>query len=153
VRTPMQWEPGPTAGFSTASPSSLYLPIVAAPGYGPEAVNVAAQREDPGSLLNWTRSMLALRKRYPEFGTAPFEQVPASDPAVFSFLRRGARDLLVTANFAAGERTATLDLDAVAGRVPVDLRSGDRLPPIGPGGHEVTLGPHRWRWLELAPAG
>ena len=61
VRTPMQWTPDRNAGFSTANPGRLYLPPNQDAVYGYQAVNVEAQRDNSTSLLNWTRTMLAVR--------------------------------------------------------------------------------------------
>ncbi len=61
VRTPMQWTPDRNAGFSTATPGRLYLPPNQDAIYGYQAVNVEAQRDSSNSLLNWTRTMLAVR--------------------------------------------------------------------------------------------
>jgi maltose alpha-D-glucosyltransferase/alpha-amylase len=47
VRTPMQWNAGLNAGFSTANPLQLYSPVIDNPIYGSEQVNVVSQREDP----------------------------------------------------------------------------------------------------------
>ena len=51
VRTPMQWNADRNAGFSTANPQRLYLPVVIDPEYHSQAVNVEAQQENPNSLL------------------------------------------------------------------------------------------------------
>ena len=67
VRTPMQWTPDRNAGFSTANPGRLYLPANQDPVYGYQAVNVEAQRDSSTSLLHWTRTMLAVRKRHEAF--------------------------------------------------------------------------------------
>ncbi|WP_197284889.1 alpha-amylase family glycosyl hydrolase [Sciscionella sediminilitoris] len=63
-RTPMQWNTGANAGFSTAAPEKLYLPIDPDPG----RPDVAGERAKPGSLLNFVHRMIALRKANPEFG-------------------------------------------------------------------------------------
>ena len=52
VRTPMRWDAGPHAGFSTAEP---WLPVG-------EGAAVAAQRDDPRSMLTLYRRLLALRR-------------------------------------------------------------------------------------------
>ena len=65
-RTPMQWSPGPTAGFSTAPADRLYLPIDAEPGR-PDA---ASQRADEQSLITLVRDLITLRREHPEFGPA-----------------------------------------------------------------------------------
>ncbi|WP_298064441.1 alpha-amylase family glycosyl hydrolase [uncultured Rikenella sp.] len=58
-RTPMQWAAGPTAGFSAGPADSLYLPL----DPDPQRPTVEAQNDDPASLLNYVRGLLALRKR------------------------------------------------------------------------------------------
>ena len=60
VRTPMQWEPGEGAGFSPPGVAT-WLPI----DDNRTTRNVATQREDPDSLLNWYRELLALRAARP----------------------------------------------------------------------------------------
>src|SRR5207249_3873889 len=52
VRTPMQWSDDRNAGFSSADPAALYLPVITNPTYHYQAVNVAAQEKDPASMLN-----------------------------------------------------------------------------------------------------
>lgn len=58
ARTPMQWSAEPGAGFTTGKPW-FYIN----PNY--EKINVAAQENDPYSLLNFYRAAIALRKRTP----------------------------------------------------------------------------------------
>lgn len=62
-RTPMQWAEGETAGFSTCAPSQLYLPI----DPEPNRPNVEQQINDPESILNYVKSLLALRASIPAF--------------------------------------------------------------------------------------
>jgi alpha-glucosidase len=54
-RHPMQWEAGPTGGFTSGRP---WLPAV-----DPRERNVEAQRGDPDSLLEHYRSLIALRPK------------------------------------------------------------------------------------------
>ena len=61
VRTPMQWAPGPGAGFSSAPRGAARAPG-ARGAFGPEAVSVAAQRRDGG---------LAAALRHPAGPRAP----------------------------------------------------------------------------------
>ena len=63
-RTPMQWDSGPSAGFSAAPAERLYLPV----DPDPHRPTVAGQRADPGSLLHTVRDLIALRRAHPEFG-------------------------------------------------------------------------------------
>jgi maltose alpha-D-glucosyltransferase/alpha-amylase len=83
VRTPMQWDNGPQAGFSTAPPEALYSPVISSPGYDPVNTNVADQIIDSGSLLNTIKKMLTARKYHPALGTGNFSWVsglPATSP-------------------------------------------------------------------------
>lgn len=57
-RTPMQWEPGATAGFSSCKPEDLYLPVDTENG----RLTVASEEKDPASVLNYVKAVLALRK-------------------------------------------------------------------------------------------
>ncbi len=63
-RTPMQWGDGPSAGFSTAPPQDLYLPLDPAA----DRPTVAAQEHDPDSTMSLVRSLLALRRLTPALG-------------------------------------------------------------------------------------
>ena len=63
-RTPMQWSREKNAGFSTADPTKLYLPVDNAP----EFPNVAEQLTDPNSVLNYVTDLIALRQSNPALG-------------------------------------------------------------------------------------
>jgi alpha-glucosidase len=71
-RTPMQWSAGPRAGFSTAEP---WLPV--AEDFA--AVNVEAQRDEPGSMLALYRSLIALRSAEPALAIGAYAPVVAQD--------------------------------------------------------------------------
>lgn len=140
VRTPMQWDASPAAGFSAAAPEDLYLPVVSDSGYSPADTNVEKQRGDPASLLNWLRTMLHLRKRHPVLGTGSFHHAPASDPAVFSFERgTGSERLLVVANVSDHPVVASVAAD------------GSWVDLIAPGAPETAdrfeLEPFEFHWL------
>ncbi|WP_354639201.1 alpha-amylase family glycosyl hydrolase [Kitasatospora camelliae] len=88
-RTPMQWDAGPGAGFSTAPADRLYLPLDPAP----DRPDVASQRADRGSLLRQVRRLVALRKEHPELGAdGDVEVLHTGYPAVYV---RGGRFLVV----------------------------------------------------------
>jgi maltose alpha-D-glucosyltransferase/alpha-amylase len=88
-RTPMQWNQGSNAGFSTAPADELYLPLDAEPGR-PDA---ATQRADEHSLLNLVRDLIALRRENPELGPgASLEVLHDGYPLAYI---RGGRFLVV----------------------------------------------------------
>jgi maltose alpha-D-glucosyltransferase/alpha-amylase len=64
ARTPMQWTSDRHGGFSRAR--RVVRPVISDPVYGFRKVNVAEQRRDPDSLLNWTERMIRARKECPK---------------------------------------------------------------------------------------
>lgn len=71
VRTPMQWTDQRHGGFSTAAPSRLPRPLTEG-AFGPEHVNVGAQRADPESLHAFIRLLAKRYRESPELGWADF---------------------------------------------------------------------------------
>jgi len=144
LRTPMQWTPGPTAGFSEADPASLYLPTFSTPGFGAHDVNVEGQQADDASLLNWVRSMLEIRRGHPVLGNGTFELIAPSDPAVFAFLRTDAVEtLLVVANFSPEPVDVTFEhAVGTTGTSLVDEAAIDLRTPLALTGYDC-------RWISV----
>jgi maltose alpha-D-glucosyltransferase / alpha-amylase len=156
VRTPMQWTPDRNGGFSRADPASLVLPVIMDPLYGYEAVNVEAQAADPHSLLNWTRRMLAVRRRHRAFGRGTQRFLYPGNRKVFAFLRELKLDdgsdetILCVSNLSRTAQAVELELSAFSGRVPVDIVGGSVFPPIGQLNYLLTLPPFGFFWFLLA---
>jgi maltose alpha-D-glucosyltransferase / alpha-amylase len=66
VRTPMQWADEKHGGFTTAQ--RPVHPVIDHGVWSFEHVNVAEQRRDPHSFLNWMAAMIRVRKECPEIG-------------------------------------------------------------------------------------
>ena len=110
VRTPMQWDRSPNAGFSTAAPEALYLPIDPDPG----RPNVADQLADPDSVLHLVRRLIALRRAHPALGgRAPTEALHAGYPFVY---RRGGTHVVVVNP---RREPASVELDDMAPATPL----------------------------------
>jgi maltose alpha-D-glucosyltransferase/alpha-amylase len=153
VRTPMQWSADRNAGFSSANPQRLFLPVVTDPEYHYEALNVEAQQANPASLLWWTKRLIALRKRFRAFGRGSIEFLSPANRKVLAFLRRYENELvLVVANLSRFSQYAELDLSSHSGRIPVELFGSVRFRPIDKTPYVLTLGPHSFFWFELQPA-
>jgi alpha-glucosidase len=88
-RTPMQWDSSPKAGFTTGTP---WLPIAA--DY--QTVNVAAERDEPASMLTLYRRLIALRRATPALAVGSYVGLEA-DGDVLAYLREyaGQRCLVV----------------------------------------------------------
>jgi maltose alpha-D-glucosyltransferase/alpha-amylase len=68
VRTPMQWADEVNAGFSTAPVERLVRPVVSGGLFDYRRVNVAAQRDLDGSLMNDLQRLIRTRRACPEVG-------------------------------------------------------------------------------------
>ncbi|MGL4250528.1 MAG: alpha-glucosidase [Aeromonas sp.] len=81
ARTPMQWDAGPHAGFSTTTP---WIALNA----NHVEINVAEQLTRPDSPLHCYRQLIALRKAHPVIRCGNFELLDGDDPARISYRRR-----------------------------------------------------------------
>ncbi|MDH3499026.1 MAG: maltose alpha-D-glucosyltransferase [Acidimicrobiia bacterium] len=150
VRTPMQWSGDRNAGFSTANPQSLYLPVIIDPEFHFETVNVEAQHANPNSLLWWVRKMLLLRRRHPVFGRGELKLLHPTNQHVLAFLRVYEDEtMLVVANLSTHSQYVELDLGQFVGTNPIELIGGTEFPAIGDLPYLLTLGPHAFFWFEL----
>jgi glycosidase len=93
LRTPMQWNEGPTGGFTTGQPWQALQ--------GDQAsVNVASQLGDPYSLLNLYRRLVHLHDAHPALGHGNFVPIESSVRSVTAYLRLAGDDVvLVVLNF------------------------------------------------------
>ncbi|TAK81588.1 MAG: maltose alpha-D-glucosyltransferase [Betaproteobacteria bacterium] len=151
VRTPMQWSPDRNAGFSRADPQRLYLPPIMDPVYGYEALNVEAQERDPGSLLNWTKRILAIRKQSRAFGRGRLSFLRPGNRKILAYLREYDDEaILCVANLARSAQPVELDLRRYKGRVPVELLGRTSFPPVGDLPYLLSLPAHGFYWFRLA---
>jgi len=103
ARTPMQWDAGPSAGFTTGKPWMPVNPNCA-------TLNVAAQRDDADSVLAHYRRLIALRHDDPVVVDGSFTMLLAEHPQVYAFLRRLAdTEMLVMVNVSSTTVRAEVD--------------------------------------------
>lgn len=155
VRTPMQWSPDRNAGFSHCDPGRIYLPVIADPVYGYQAMNVESQLNNTSSLLHWTRRMLQVRSEHHAFGVGDFTELGSSNPSVLAYLRRwpsdnGTEDVVMCVNnLSRFPQPVELDLSEHNGDVPVELTGGVSFPPIGELPYLLTLPGHGFYWFQI----
>ena len=162
VRTPMQWTPDRNGGFSQVDPQRLYLPPIMDAIYGYQALNVEAQQRNAGSLLQWTRRMIEIRKRHPVFGTGIYEELTSSNPSVLAFVRLpsasdhddsdGSDRILCVNNLSRFPQPVELDLRRFTGVTPVECMGGVVFPRIGELTYLLTLPGHGFYWFQLPAA-
>lgn len=107
-RTPMQWRAAPNAGFSPPGVAT-WLPVN--PNYQ-AGVNVVGQENDPGSLLNFYRELLRLRRSIPALVGGAYQMLHAASPEYLAFLRHEAasgQTCLVALNFSNQAQAVTFD--------------------------------------------
>ncbi len=156
VRTPMQWSVDRNGGFSRADPAALVLPPIMDPIYGFPAVNVESQARDQHSLLNWMRTMLAVRRQHRAFGRGTQRFLYPGNRRILAYLRehadeQGEEVLLCVSNLSRTAQAVELDLSAFSGRTPIDIVGGNAFPPIGQLSYLLTLPAYAFYWFSLVP--
>jgi maltose alpha-D-glucosyltransferase / alpha-amylase len=150
VRTPMQWSGDRNAGFSSANPQRLILPVVIDYEYHYQTVNVEAQEANRHSLLWWMRRLIALRRQYKAFGRGAMEFLSPENPRVIAYVRSFENEhILVVANLSRFVQYVELDLSRFKGMSPVELFSHSPFPQIGDLPYLLTLGPHGFVWFSV----
>ena len=150
VRTPMQWSPDRNGGFSRADPARLYLPAVADPIYGFDAVNVEAQERSPSSLLNWMKRLIAVRQQHKSFGRGTLRFLYPGNRKVLAYVREHEGEvMLCVANLSRSAQAVELDLSRHKSCVPVELLGRSAFPPIGDLPYLLTLPAYGFYWFGL----
>ena len=148
VRTPMQWSALRQGGFTTAR--RPIRPVINDDIYGYERVNVADQRRDPASLLNWTERIIRTRKECVEIGWGAWSLVPRLPDNVLGIQYDwNDRCTIVLHNFADRPTKVKLRADGHPPCPLVNLLSQDRSDPDPGGRHEIELEPYGYRWLRI----
>ena len=148
ARTPMQWSTEPNAGFTKSA--KPILPVIKAGPYGYEHVNAAAQRRDPGSMLNWMERIIRMRKEVPEIGWGDFEFIATRDASVLA-IRYDWRNnsVLFVHNLAAAPREISLDVGVSGGDSLINLLSEDHSHANADGKHRLLLDADGYRWYRV----
>jgi maltose alpha-D-glucosyltransferase/alpha-amylase len=145
VRAPMQWSGERQADFTTAGKPSR--PLVEHGPFGFPEVNVARQRRDPNSLLNWMERLIRRRRECPELGWGDWTLLDSGDPAVFAHRSDWDGSTVVAAhNLAGRDASARLELEGDGALIDLfhdedhELEDGGvtlELPPYGGGWYRV----------------
>ena len=148
ARTPMQWSTEPQGGFTKSK--KPILPVISGGAYGFEHVNVAQQRTDPNSLMNWMERMIRMRKEAPEIGWGEFSILQTRTPEVLA-IRYDWRNnsVVVVHNLSAIPREVLLDVGVEGAGSLVNLLSGDNSRADSSGKHRLLLEPYGYRWFRV----
>jgi maltose alpha-D-glucosyltransferase / alpha-amylase len=147
ARTPMQWSTEPNAGFTQGK--KPILPVIGGGAYGFEHVNVAQQRRDPNSLLNWMERIIRMRKEVPEIGWGDFSILRAGGPEVLA-MRYDWRDnsVVILHNLSGTPREVWVNvgLEGEDGARLVNLLSEDHSVADASERHCILMEGYGYRW-------
>jgi maltose alpha-D-glucosyltransferase/alpha-amylase len=148
IRTPMQWSPNPSAGFSTGS--DLIRPVIADGEYGYPKVNVTAQRHDKDSLLGWFERMIRSLRESPEVSAGSCTHVDQKlPPGVLAHRADGAGgSMLFLHNL--GTDDVTVDLSELYADAdhPNQVFGDQDYQPVGQF-DALDLAGYGYRWIRL----
>ena len=102
-RTPMQWNDGVNSGFTTGTPW-----LAVNPNY--QTINVEAQEEDPDSILNFYKEMIALRKSEDIFVYGTYDLVFEDHQEIYAYTRTlGEKRVLILCNLTNKQTSINLE--------------------------------------------
>jgi len=148
ARTPMQWSTELQAGFTKSD--KPIVPVISGGAYGFEHVNVAQQRRDPNSLMNWMERMIRMRKEAPEIGWGEFSvlETGTSDALAIRYDWRNNSIVLVH-NLSAVPLEVLIKVGIENSECLVNLLSGENSKAEKSGKHCLLLEPYGYRWYRV----
>jgi maltose alpha-D-glucosyltransferase/alpha-amylase len=145
VRTPMQWDSSPNAGFS--STQHLYAPMIQREPYSPASVNVADQQKDTHSLWSSIHKMIKTRKQVPAFGFGTFELIDTANDGVISYLRSFEDEHILVVNNLTDQVQEIQLISPLKQQQMIDILTEIPYPIIGEN-FSVSLQPYQYLWLQ-----
>ena len=150
LRTPMQWAPDKTAGFSSAA--KPYAPPITDPEYDASAVNVEYQEVDLNSLWQTFRRMIAIRRQQPVFASHNFAWIDCGETKAAVFERSSADETIIAVHNLSGERLhVEIPINEPAIETLEDLFSTASFP-VQERRLELILLPYQYLWLRASGA-
>jgi maltose alpha-D-glucosyltransferase/alpha-amylase len=147
ARTPMQWSTEPHGGFTKGEKPTL--PVIQGGPYGYEHVNVAEQRRDPDSLMNWMERIIRMRKEVPEVGWGDFAILKAAPDILAIRYDWRNNSVVFLHNFSAVPREIwfNVGLEGVHGQRLISLLSDDHSNADESGKHRILIEAYGFRWF------
>lgn len=131
-RTPMQWDDSENAGFTTGTPWKRVNDNY-------REINVAAQNNDPNSILQHFRNMTRVRKEHPVLVYGNYEILQKEHPDIYAFKRTsGEEQMLVLLNFS--KDLATIELSELGREREVIINN---YPEVQIDGNQASLMPYQ----------
>jgi maltose alpha-D-glucosyltransferase / alpha-amylase len=148
ARTAMQWSDDHYGGFSTSKKE--VVPIVEHRQHGYRKVNVASQRREPESLLNWMERRIRTRKELPELGWGECTLLETDAPSVLALRYVWRNNAVVTLhNFADRALTVRFEVGTEDGHTLCDFFDDDHSRAGEGGKHAIRLTPYMHKWYRV----
>jgi maltose alpha-D-glucosyltransferase/alpha-amylase len=146
VRTPMQWNGGKNAGFTTAD--TAFRPVILSGEYGVERVNVEKEFRDSASLLSYIRTLISLRKSCPEIGLGAYKLLDCGSPDVLGIrYDYEGQTLVVLHNFNAQPARASIKIDGA--QMLYDLTEKPSDQKTTNGNVQIALNGYGSKWYRV----
>jgi len=151
ARTPMQWTNEQHGGFSLSK--NVVRPVINDAEFGFKKVNVADQRRDPHSLLNWTERVIRMRCECPEIGWGSFSvlRTNVSEVLALRYDWRGT-SLVTLHNFSSRQQKLKIKVGTERDGVLVEVFADRHSRADADGVHRITLDGYAWRWYRVGAA-
>lgn len=148
ARTPMQWTSELHGGFSRAK--TIVRPVIDGAEFGYRNVNVADQKRDANSLLNWTERIIRVRQECPEISWGEYHIVPTTAPEVLALYYEARGTSLVTLhNFSNRSQVVELQVAGSSKSKLVNLHEREVIEAPNGGKHTMVLAPFGIKWLRI----
>ena len=146
LRTPMQWNGGKNAGFSSAE--RPVEAVIDNDEFPKAKINVVAEQADPNSLWHTLHRMMVLRQAHVELAGHAFRWIDCADKRALAFERPGAgQGIVAVHNLRREALSLSLPLTQVGVKSLTDLFSGGQFTPQG-GALKIELAPSQSMWLK-----
>ena len=141
VRTPMQWDDSPNAGFTTGRPFTEF--VKGELGY--QHVNVASQMADTNSLFHSISRMVNIRKQHHTFGRGTMEWIITDNPSLAVYTRKYQDEVfLIINNLSDSPQTLSLPREYQAQYLDLISNTEQRVDS------SLMLRPYAHLWLKLS---
>lgn len=149
VRTPMQWSDARNGGFSI-SDEPVLPPIEDGP-YAYSIVNVAQQRSEQDSLLNWIERVIRMRKELPEIGEGDYSVLDTPAGVLALRYEWQHHNSVFVHNLEDRRRDVALgpDLRAEGSVALTCVLTHQTYHPDEEGKYSLVLNPYGYRWLRF----
>lgn len=98
ARTPMQWDNGPNAGFSSVKP---WMPV----NPNLHTVNCSTESSDPKSVLSFYKRMIQIRKLFPVLVHGKYRDISPDNQPIYAYIRVDSTyTALIILNFSNDEK-------------------------------------------------